>query len=388
MAEPFLGEVPVDVPLVDLAAQRRRIGDRVEAAMAAVVDHGQFILGPEVARLEDELARRCHVAHAVGCSSGTDALLLALLAWEVGPGDAVIVPAFTFAAPAEVVALVGATPFLVDVRPDTFTLDTDTLRAAIASARTMGLRPAGVIAVDLFGHPADYPALEATAADAGMWVLADAAQSLGATLGGRPVGSLADMTATSFFPAKPLGCYGDGGAVFTDDPAMAGRLRSLRAHGRGADKYDSVRIGINGRLDTLQAAVLLAKLEVFDDELVRRQAVAARYSDALAGVVGLPAVSPGATSAWSCYTITVAEDRDRMVAALRRAGIASAVYYPRPLHRQAAFRRAPVAPGGLPVSERLAEEVLSLPMHPYLARADQDRVIETVRTTVEAVVPA
>ena len=379
-------ERPVDVPLVDLAAQRRLIGARVDAAMAAVVVHGQFILGPEVAGLEDELARRCHVAHAVGCSSGTDALLLALLAWEVGPGDAVFVPAFTFIAPAEVVALAGATPFFVDICPGTFALDADSLPSAVGEARAMGLRPVGVIGVDLFGHPADYQALRATAAAEGMWVLADAAQSLGATLGGRPVGSLADITATSFFPAKPLGCYGDGGAVFTDDPALADRLRSLRAHGRGADKYDSVRVGINGRLDTLQAAVLLAKLEVFDDENARRLQVAARYRQALAGVVGVPTELPGATSAWSCYTITVAEERDRMVTELRRDGIASAVYYPRPLHRQEAFRGCPVAPGGLPVSERLAKEVLSLPIHPYLEVGDQDRVIEAVRAA--AAVPA
>jgi dTDP-4-amino-4,6-dideoxygalactose transaminase len=371
----------IEVPLVDLAAQRRRVGADVEAAMAAVLEHGQFILGPEVARLEEELARRVGVGHAVGCSSGTDALLLALLAWEAGPGQAVFVPTFSFVATAEVVALLGATPVLVDVREGTFNLDPASLASAVGSARDLGLRPAGVIAVDLFGHPADYAAIRAVAAGEGMWVLADAAQSLGATLDGEPVGSLADATATSFFPAKPLGCYGDGGAVFTDDAELDDRLRSLRVHGKGRDKYDNVRIGINGRLDTLQAAVLLAKLPFFDDELDRRQRVADRYAEGLAGVVGLPTMGPGATSAWAAYTVT-APRRDRLAAELRQAGIATAVYYARPLHRQKAFRRFPVAPGGLAVAERMAEEVLSLPMHPYLERVDQDRVIDAVRAAL------
>ena len=377
-----MGEPPtIEVPLVDLAAQRRRVGADVEVAMAAVLEHGQFIQGPEVGRLEDELARRCGAGHAVGCSSGTDALLLALLAWGVGPGQAVFVPTFTFVATAEVVALLGATPVFVDIEAATFNLHPASLAAAVGSARDLGLRPAGVIAVDLFGHPADYGAIKAVAADEGMWVLADAAQSLGATLGGRPVGSLADATATSFFPAKPLGCYGDGGAVFTDDAGLAERVRSLQVHGKGQDKYDNVRIGINGRLDTLQAAVLLAKLPYFDDELVRRQQVAARYADGLAGVVGTPTVAPGASSAWANYTVT-APRRDRLAVELRQAGIASAVYYARPLHRQRAYRRFPVAPGGLAVAERMAEEVLSLPMHPYLGPVDQDRVIDAVRAAL------
>ena len=367
--------------MVDLAAQRRRVGPDVEAAMAAVLDHGQFILGPEVAQLEAELARRCGVAHAIGCSSGTDALLLALLAWEVGPGQAVFVPTFTFVATAEVVALLGATPVFVDIEAATFNLDPASLAAAVGSARDAGLRPAGVIAVDLFGRPADYGAIRTVAADEGMWVLADAAQSLGATLDGRPVGSLADVTATSFFPAKPLGCYGDGGAVFTDDADLAHRVRSLRVHGKGQDKYDNVRIGINGRLDTLQAAVLLAKLSFFGDELGRRQRVADRYAEGLAGVVGLPTVTPGTTSAWSNYTVT-APRRDRLAAELRQVGIATAVYYSRPLHRQKAFRRFPVAPAGLAVAERMAGEVLSLPMYPYLDPVDQDRVIDAMRAAL------
>jgi dTDP-4-amino-4,6-dideoxygalactose transaminase len=375
-----MGE-PISVPLVDLAAQRRRLGGRLEAAMTAVLDHGQFVLGPAVGRFEERLAGLAGVTDAVGCSSGTDALLLALLAWEVGPGDAVFVPAFTFGATAEVVALVGATPVFVDVRPDTFTLDPASLATAVDWAPGAGLRPVGVIAVDLFGQPAGYGDIDAVAAGAGLWVLADAAQSLGATLAGRPVGSLATATATSFFPSKPLGCYGDGGAVLTSDPGLAGRVRSLRAHGRGAGKFDHVRIGLNARLDTLQAAVLLVKLEVFADELGRRQRVADRYGENLAGLVATPTVPSGATSAWACYTVVSAE-RDRLAEALARSGVASAVYYPTPLHRQRAFRRFPTAPGGLLVSERLAGEVLSLPMHPYLEVSAQDRVSEVVRATV------
>ncbi len=366
------------VELAGLGAQRRRLGPRIERALVAVVDRGEFILGPEVARLEEELAGFCGVKHVVGCSSGTDALLLGLLVREVGPGDAVLVPAFTFASTAEVVALIGATPVFVDVRADTFDLDPVSLGAAVDWATGAGLHPVGVIPVDLFGHPADYGAIGAIAAERGLFVLADAAQSLGATLNGRPVGSLADVTATSFFPAKPLGCYGDGGAVLTDDDDTADTLRSLRAHGRGAEKHDSVRIGINGRLDTLQAAVLLVKLEIFTDELARRHDVAARYHEGLDGVAELPAVRPGATSAWAQYTLRV-HRRDELVSELRRVGIPTAVYYRRPLHRQGAFQRFPVAPGGLPVSERLAGEVVSLPMHPYLGPAAQDRVVAAVR---------
>ncbi len=368
------------VELAGLKAQRRRLGHRIDRAVGAVLDHGAFIMGPEVDRLEAELGRFCGVTHAVACSSGTDALLLALLAWEVGPGDAVFVPAFTFAATAEVVVLAGATPVLVDVRADTFNLDPDSLGAAVESVGP-DLRPVGVIAVDLFGQPADYAAIGRIAADRGLWVLADAAQSLGATLDGCPAGSLGDIAATSFFPAKPLGCYGDGGAVFTDDDELAERLRSLRVHGRGKDKHDTVRIGINGRLDTLQAAVLLVKLEIFEGVLAERRRVAGRYCTGLTGVVQVPVLLPGAASAWANYTV-VSSGRDRVVADLRRAGIPSAVYYPRPLHHQVAFGRFPTAPGGLPVSERLAGQVVSLPMHPYLDRRDQDRIIDSVKLAV------
>lgn len=373
-----MAEAARRIELVDLRTQRRRLGTAIDEAIARVLDHGQFILGPEVARFEDELARRCGVAHAVGCASGTDALLLALLARDIGPGSAVFVPAFTFAATAEVVALLGATPVLVDVRPDTFTVDAESLGQAVDWVATTHLRPACVIAVDLFGQPADYVAIAEVTAASGMGILADAAQSVGASLHDRPVGGLADVTATSFFPAKPLGCYGDGGAVLTDDATLADRVRSLQAHGRGGDKFDAVRLGINSRLDTLQAAVLLEKLRIFDDELVTRQGVADRYGQVLGQTVRTPASGPGSTSSWAAYTV-LADDRDHLAARLAEAGVATAVYYPRPLHHQAAFARFPRAPKGLGTSERLAQRVLSLPIHPYLGPDDFDAVIAAIR---------
>jgi dTDP-4-amino-4,6-dideoxygalactose transaminase len=374
-----MAESAAELRLLDLAAQRRRMAGRIDEAIGKVLQHGRFVLGPEVGELEERLARFCGVSHAVTCASGTDALLLALLAMGVGPGDAVAVPSFTFVASAEVVALVGATPVLVDVEEDTFTVDPASLSAAHQAAQAGGHRLVGLIAVDLFGQPADYPSLDQAAPALGLWVLADAAQSFGASLGGRRVGSLATLTATSFFPAKPLGCYGDGGALFTDDAALADDMRSLRSHGRGRDKDDAVRIGLNSRLDTLQAAVLLEKLSIFEDELVARQRLAERYREGLGDVVRHQVVRPAARSSWAQYTVVV-DDRERLVDCLRAAGIPTAVYYRRPLHRQEAFAHCPVAGGGLPVSDRLARHALSLPLHPYLDDASQDRVIGAIRS--------
>lgn len=366
------------INLVDLQAQRKAIGRGIEEAIAAVLEHGQFIMGPEVADLEAALAGITGAGEVVTCSSGTDSLVLALLAMGVGPGDMVLVPAFTFAATAEAVALLGAIPFFVDVSPTTFTIDPESLAETIAGIeREGGTRPLGVIVVDLFGQPGDYQAINDLAHDHGLWVLADAAQSLGATYRGRPVGTLSHITATSFFPAKPLGCYGDGGALFTDDLEVGTRLRSLRAHGQGADKYDNVRIGINGRLDTIQAAVLLQKLTVFGAEIRRRQEIAARYDKDLADVVVTPCVAEGSTSAWAQYTVVV-EDREALRRQLSARGVPTAVYYPTPLHRHAAYKDFPIAPGGLPVSEHLADHVLSLPLHPYLDGFMQERVVEAV----------
>jgi dTDP-4-amino-4,6-dideoxygalactose transaminase len=343
-----------------------------------VLDRGRFVLGPEVDRLEEELAASCGVRAAVTCASGTDALLLVLLAWEIGPGDAVFVPAFTFAATAALVALLGATPYFVDVRPDTFTMEPASLAAAVEAAAGAGLRPAAAIPVDLFGQPADYGALAKVAADTGLRLVADAAQSFGAELEGRRVGSLVEVTATSFFPTKPLGCYGDGGAVFTDDEELAERLRSLRAHGTGAHKSDNVHIGVNARLDTLQAAVLLEKLRIFEEEVGRRREVAGRYEEGLAEVVEVPVVAPEATSVWAQYTVRAVE-REGLRRHLAARGVATAVHYPSPLHHRTAYRRFPVAPDGAPVAEALCADVLSLPMHPYLDRATVDRVVAAVR---------
>jgi dTDP-4-amino-4,6-dideoxygalactose transaminase len=370
------------IPFIDLAAQRVRLGTKIDDAIAGVLAHGRFIHGPEVARLEEALAAFAGADHAVACASGTDALVLPLMAWGIGPGDAVFVPAFTFSASAEAVALLGATPVFVDVRPDTFNMEAESLTAAIA-----GLGPSltarAVMPVDLFGQPADYTVLAAIAAKHGLKVLADSAQSFGARHAGVRTGVLGDAAGTSFFPAKPLGCYGDGGAVFTDDGEMAATLRSLRVHGQDRDKYDAVRIGLNSRLDTVQAAILLEKLAILEDEIEARNRVAARYAEGLAGTVGVPAAASGNTSVWAQYTIRT-EVRDALAADLKAQAIPSAVYYRAPLHRQSAYRGFPRAPGGLEVSERLSHEVLSLPMHPYLTPEVQDRIIAAVRNHTDA----
>ncbi len=368
---------PSAIAFIDLAAQRRRLGERIDRAVLAVIEHGNFILGPEVKELEAALGAFCGARHAITCSNGTDALVLPLRAKGVGPGDAVFCPSFTFAATAEVVAWVGATPVFVDVCAETFTMNPDSLNAAIPVARRAGLRPAAVIAVDLFGQPADYDAIEAICAREGLWLMADSAQGFGSVYRGRHSGTIGLAATTSFFPAKPLGCYGDGGAIFTGDDELAAAVRSLRVHGQGTDKYDNVRIGMNARLDTIQAAILLEKLLVFPEEIEARNGVARRYGAALADVVAVPEVPEGMTSVWAQYTIRLpASRRDGVAASLKAAGVPTAIYYSRPLHWQTAYRDYPVAEGGLPVSERLATEVLSLPMHPYLDEDTQDYIIE------------
>jgi dTDP-4-amino-4,6-dideoxygalactose transaminase len=378
-----MADARAPIPFIDLAAQQRLIRPRIDAAIARVLDHGQYIMGPEVAELERQLADYTGAKHALSCASGTDALLIAMMAWGVKPGDAVLCPAFTYTATPETIALLGATPVFVDVDEATFNIDPAGLEAGIEAAQHAGLRPVGLIAVDLFGLPADYPVLRSFAREHGLWVLADAAQSFGASVGGKRVGNFGDVTATSFFPAKPLGCYGDGGAIFTDDDRLAEIMASIRLHGKGDGKYDIVRVGVNGRLDTLQAAVLIEKLAIFDGELAARQHVAARYTAALADLVAVPTVSGGAQSAWAQYTIRVpAERRSGLAKTLQADGVPTNVYYPRPLHHQTAYRHFPVAADGLAVSERLSREVLSLPMHPYLSEADQDRIVESVRSAL------
>jgi len=371
------------IPFIDVAAQRRRLGRAIDDAVARVLAHCQFIQGPEVRALEAELAAFCGARHTIACSSGTDALRLPLMAWGVGPGDAVICPAFTFCATAEVVALAGATPVFADVDAETFNIDPASCERAIATARKLGLTPRIIIPVDLFGLPADHDALAAIAADNGLLVLDDAAQSFGATYKGRKLGTLATASATSFFPAKPLGCYGDGGAIFTDDDALAAQLKSLRVHGEGVDKYDAARVGLTGRLDTIQAAVLLEKLKIFPDEITARNRAAQRYAEGLGGLGSRlipPRVGEDMTSVWAQYTIRLERGRrETLAATLKAQGIPTAIYYAKPLSRQEAYRDFPVADGGLPVSEQLAEEVISLPMHAYLDAPVQDRIIAAVR---------
>lgn len=376
---------PAPIPFIDVAAQRRRLGRAVDEAIARVLGHCQFILGPEVHALETALAAFCGARHVVSCASGTDALMMALMAKGIGPGDAVICPSFTFTATAEVAALVGATPVFADVEEESFNLDAQSLRRACATARERGLHPKAVITVDLFGQPADYDRIAPVAEAESLFVLDDAAQAFGATYKNRRVGALAPVTATSFFPAKPLGCYGDGGAVLTDDEDCAQVLRSLRGHGEGRGKYDCVRIGLNGRLDTIQAAVLIEKLKIFPEEIVARERIAQRYSSGLADVAIVPKLAQGSTSVWAQYTIRLAAGhRDGLAAALKPQGIPTAIHYPIPLHLQEPYRHFPVAEGGAPVSERLAEQVISLPMHAYLDEPTQDRIIEAVRRALRA----
>jgi dTDP-4-amino-4,6-dideoxygalactose transaminase len=372
------------VAFIDVAAQRRRLGAKIDDAVARVLAHCQFINGPEVTQLEADLAAFCGAKHVVACASGTDALLMVLMAQGIGPGDAVICPSFTFCATGEVVALAGATPVFADVDEATFNISAASLKRAIATARRLGLKAKAVIPVDLFGQSADHDAIEEVARAEGLFVLDDAAQSFGATYKGRRLGTFGLATATSFFPAKPLGCFGDGGAIFTDDADLAERLRSVRVHGQGSEKYDNVRLGLTGRLDTMQAAILIEKLKIFDDEIAARNRVASRYFDALHNIVTAPRVADGNVSVWAQYTIRLPQGvgRDAFAAALKAQGVPTAIYYPKSMHQQTAYKNFPVAEGGLPVSERLSQDVISLPMHAYLDEAAQDRVIAAVRDAV------
>ncbi|MFO1059187.1 MAG: DegT/DnrJ/EryC1/StrS family aminotransferase [Dongiaceae bacterium] len=370
------------IAFIDLQAQRTRLGGRIERAIARVLDHGIFVLGPEVAELERALAAFSGAAHAVTCANGTDALQLALMSEGIGRGDAVLLPSFNFTAAAEAVVLAGAEPVFVDVGARDFNIDPASVAATLDRlAAEGGPRPRMVVAVDMFGQPADYAALAGIAGRHGLKLLADAAQSFGAVRDGRRVGTLGQLTTVSFYPAKPLGCYGDGGAVLTDDAERAALLRSLRLHGQGTDKYDHPRVGMNSRLDTLQAAILIEKLQIFAEEIEARQRVAERYDSGLAGCVAVPAIAPGVRSVWAQYTV-ISERRDRIVAALREDGIPTAIHYPLPLHRQLCYAGCRTAPGGLPVSERLARQVVSLPMHAYLEPETQDRIIAAVQAAL------
>lgn len=367
---------------IDLKTQLDRIRPQIDLAIKKVLDHGIFIMGPEVQELEKQLAQFCGVKHAISCANGTDALGLGLMAKNIGPGDAVFVPSFTFAATAEVVAWMGATPVFIDSLEDTYNMDPRSLDQGIKRAQKLGLKPKAIIPVDLFGQPADYDAIQTIADAHNLWIMADGAQSFGASYKGRKVGNIGDMATTSFFPAKPLGCYGDGGAIFTNDDDLAAIIKSLRVHGQGTDKYDNVRIGMNGRLDTIQAAILLEKLKIFPEELIARQKTAGAYNEALKDSVSVPKLIERATSAWAQYTARLPNhiDRTKLMADLKEAGIPTMVYYVKPLHLQTAYRSYPTATGStLPVCEKLSERVLSLPMSGYVGEEDIEKVVKFFR---------
>jgi dTDP-4-amino-4,6-dideoxygalactose transaminase len=373
------------IPFIDLQAQRARIADKIDAAVSKVIRSGAYIFGPEVKQLEGRLAAFAETKHCIGNANGTDALVLPLWAWGVGEGDAVFCPSFTFAATAEIVPWTIATPVFVDVLPDTYNMDPASLEAAIAGIKKDGkLKPKAVIAVDLFGQPADYPAISAICKREAMKLIADSAQGFGATLNGKHPMTWADAQTTSFFPAKPLGCYGDGGATLTNNDDDNVMMRSLAFHGAsGDDKYNCARIGMNSRLDTIQAAILIEKLAIFADEIRARNEIADRYAQMLEGVVTTPKVIEGGISTWAQYVIE-ADDRDGLAAHLREAGIPTAQYYPKPLHKQTAYESYPVGAGGLKISETIAHRVLALPMHPYLDGQTQSKITNTIRDFAKA----
>ncbi len=380
---------------IDLAKQQRRIRDKIDDRIGVVLDHGKYIMGPEVTELEHRLSDFAGVSHAISCASGTDALLMALMAYDVGPGDAVFTSPFTFIATAEVIRLLGATPVFVDIDAVTFNISPILLEKAINALnknddadyplpkhQPLALKPKGIIPVDLFGLPADYSKINEIARNFDLFVIEDAAQSFGAQYNGRQAGSLADIGCTSFFPAKPLGCYGDGGMCFTDNPEIAEVLQSVRVHGKGSDKYDNIRIGINGRLDTLQAAILLAKFDIYPEEVDLRNIVARRYTDMLQEIKSLtaPIVKKGFLSVWAQYSLLAedSEHRNRVQQALKTKHIPTAIYYPKPLHLQTAFTSLGYKYGDFPVSERCSERIFSLPMHPYLEENTQKEIVSTL----------
>ena len=367
-------EYSAPTQFIDLAAQQKSIRSEIELAILKVLDHGQYIMGPEVIDLERQLAAYTGANHVLTCANGTDALTLVLMAWGVGAGDAVFVPSFTYVASAEAPAQLGATPFFVDVSERSFNMDPDSFKQAIIDAREIGLNPKVVVPVDLFGCPAKVDDISDIARENHIKVLVDGAQSFGATSGGRRVGTMGDATTTSFFPAKPLGCYGDGGAVFTNNEADAAVINSIRLHGKGSEKYDNVRVGLNSRLDTLQAAILIEKLKVFPAEIKIREAVAQRYTSALDRMVETPKIDENVSSAWAQYTICI-DSRDTIQGKLKDASIPSVIYYPNPLSQQSGYKHYPCVSTGVSRSEQLSKRVLSLPMHPYLSEREQTRII-------------
>ena len=377
-----MNEYSEPTQFIDLAAQQKQIRLQLDRAIKKVLDHGQYIMGPEVREFEGQLREFTGAEHALSCANGTDALTLVLMAWGVSPGDAVFVPSFTYVATAEAPAQLGATPFFVDVIEDTFNIDPDSFKQAIIDCRKLGLNPSVVIAVDLFGQPADVDAIEEIAHAENIKVLVDGAQSFGATSKGRRVGSMGDATTTSFFPAKPLGCYGDGGAIFTSNHRDAEIINSIRLHGKGAQKYDNIRVGLNSRLDTFQAAILIEKLKIFPKELEMRTEVARLYGELLSRICDVPRLIEGNTSAWAQYTLKVS-NRDSVQNLLKSDGIPTVVYYPIPLSKQIGYQNYPAVTTGVDSSSSLSDCVLSLPMHPYLSSKSQIQIVERLTAAIK-----
>jgi len=366
-------------PFIDLLAQRARIASEIDAAIAAVMVHGQFILGPEVTQFESRLGAFEGAKHVVSCANGTDALILPMLAWGIGAGDIVFCPSWSYAASAEAIAVTGATPYFVDIDPQSYGISPESLKAAITDVKRRGIGKArAILAVDIFGQAADYPALRAITDEFDLKLISDSAQAMGCRLDGRGSIAWADVVTTSFFPAKPLGCYGDGGAILIQDEALDAKLRSLRFHGRGQAAGDHASIGLNSRLDTLQAAVLIEKLKIFEDEIARRNEIAERYNEGLkSNVLRTPIIRQGAVSTWAQYCIEV-ENRDAVMTSMREANIPVAAYYPLPIHMQTAYKDYPIAPDGLPHTMAAKDVVMALPMHAYLKNQHQDEVIQTL----------
>jgi len=365
---------------IDLAAQQAPIREKIEARIKAVLDHGRYIMGPEINELEEKLAKYVGIKHCISCSSGTDALLIPLMAQGIGTGDAVITTCFTYIATAEVISLLGATPVFCDIYPDTFNINPDGLQNAYDDALSKNLTPKAIIPVDLFGLPAHYSLIDQFAEEHDLFVLEDAAQGFGGSIRGQKAGSFGHVAATSFFPAKPLGCYGDGGAVFTNDDGLAEVMKSIRVHGAGTDKYDNIRLGINGRIDTLQAAILLEKLAIFDMELEKRNQAAAYYTDNLHDSFKAPLVPDEYISSWAQYSILAGtkEHRDDMIIKLKEQNIPAMIYYRMPLHLQKVFENLEYANGVFPVSEDTANRIFSIPMHPYITRETQDKILNVL----------
>lgn len=374
----------MQIPFINLASQYNENKSSIDQAINKVLTHGQYIMGPEVAELEAELSSYIGVKHTLACSSGTDALVLPLMAQDVNQGDAIFTSPFTFFASAESISLVGATPIFVDIDPDTYNLDVQDLQNKIQQVKKQGnLNAKGIIPVDLFGLAADYNAIQKLADIHGLFILEDAAQSFGAAYKGKKAGGLADVAATSFYPAKPLGCYGDGGAVFTNDDILYEKLVSLRVHGqaKSGDKYDNIHIGLNARMDTIQAAVLLEKLKFYDEELEKRNEVAAQYSRRLSNYCETPSIPDGYGSVWAQYTIQV-DDREKLKNDLMEKGIPTAVFYPIPIHLSTAYQHLEHKVGDFPVAELAAKHVISLPMHPYLKTGTIDYICDCVIESV------